>query len=158
MVTEVEPKESKRQAWMIVGALIVFFLFCAAVPIVPVTYTDMEYRTVPVRYRIVDSKVEGHGILNWMALVTVVVENIDAEGGTFTVEFTAKEMPSASVSHYIWPGEEVKFSHDFDIAFSTDWYERYDFRFTVKPPTKTVTDYVTKQKPVTILQYLTGSY
>ena len=29
MVTGVEPKESKRQAW-IVGALIVFFLFCAA--------------------------------------------------------------------------------------------------------------------------------
>lgn len=156
----------------VLAVVVVFLIFGATAPVVPVKYKTTEphqitktYQTtepykkeVPYKYEVTNYVYEGVGITNWELKQYVTVKNLKNEGGAFKVTLKYYDgdnlMPKQTESQkkYIAPGEKATFTDTSNgLSWSTDWESRYDISYEVSPPTKTVIKekVVTKHKTVT---------
>ena len=157
MNEQVQTKHPSKRKSLYVGiavAIILVIIIVLSLPIVPlaVPYKEIVPTEVPVRYKktctCYDTLLH---FTDWEIACDCRIENIDSEGGTFTVVAKYYDkgnlVYTTSDSKYIGPGQSATFhlvSHG--LGFSTDWQSRYSVYVDVEPPTKIEQHVVTKYK------------
>lgn len=158
----------KRFSYTKIAIIVVAVIVALFIPIIPIKYSyDVEEkREVPVNYKYDHGYTETLVKLlppDWELQYVCTIENVDAVGGTFTVNVTFydKDQPvySTSDSKYIGPGQKATFNiNSSGLSYSTDWKERYKVIPVIIPPTKIETHLTTKYgtKYVSLFQLFTG--
>ena len=165
-----EKAQTDTKKKLIIGGALVAVIIILLLPVFQacetVPYRTTEQYEVPVNYKVVDSSCTGVGILDWEIECEIVLENVDSQGGTFTVTLeyydSGKLVYSPSDSKYIGPGQQARFVFKSQgLSYSTDWRNRYSMKYEVDPPTKIENRVVTKYKKecrtVNLLQLIFGS-
>jgi len=126
--------------------LLVIFIIAGFAIKVPYTIQEPYSEKVPLLYKVENANTHSCGsIFNYMLCLSVSVENIDSEGGTFYVNCNFKGLHrtlTGSDSSYIGPGQTKTLTCKSD----TNWGEDIDTTYRITPGTKTVTGYRTVRK------------
>lgn len=152
---------SKKIALAIIVAVVTCFLLFAPIIPVSVEYKETEPVEVPVEYEY--SAEWGSTLLglDWELYCEVVVENVDDEGGPFTVTVYFYDGDNLaykdSDTKYIAPGQEATFTlYSSGLSYSTDWETRYHVTVDIDPPKKIEYRVVSryKTKYISLIQLL----
>jgi len=114
---------------------------------VDASYQATEEYQEPLKYEVVEktksTTLKGFDV--W-AVSEVTVKNVDTETGSFSVLQTFSTLNgqdrTLSSKQYIMPGETKTFREEYDIDLGED----FNVRYSVQPPTKTLTRTVTKYR------------
>ena len=150
MSQEVKKDHKKLIAGVIVVAVVVIVLFIPMIP-VEVAYSETEPYNRLAEYQVVSSTLKeefelfGRGVYH---ASEIVVKNIDAYGGTFTVTHYLYDVNGLfgveTTSEYLSAGETKTFRAEFDTSLGQDVRGEY----TVSAPTVIDQQVVTKHKTV----------
>jgi len=116
-----------------------------------VPYQELVTNYFDVQYTM-SKRLESTGILDWELIQYVTINNVDNQGGPFTVSASFLDVNSVayrapSQTKYIGPGQSIAFIfQSAGLSYSTDWTTRYRTQNDISTPKKEVTTHITKTR------------